>query len=310
MRSVVIATVLLTLAGQSEPRFALRAGCVLPYAAYAPARDALYFCDNAGRRAGTPPPPLADRLRLDAQNNLCAPASAPVPITLKEFGLLPSPPRSQLVSSRKSLAQVAALPGRADAGEGIVARTVGIISKAHIVGCQEPAPGQAAGEAVTCHFMGGPKVSEIQLNLSPVSAPRDAPDCDTVVAKLVTHYRPIWWDDIDIKTPEVPVRITGQLLYDDTVEGCQRAASATAPAAGTRAPRLTRWEVHPVYAIDVCIASAAADCDPSVGKLWVPYHQWLDRPDARVRASGTSERIACREASLKWLTTQGQGPRP
>jgi len=310
VRSVVLATVLLSLAGQSEPRFALRAGCVLPYAAYAPARDALYFCDNAGRRAGTTPPPLADRLRLDAQNNLCAISSAPVPIALKEFDLWPSPSRSQLVSSRKSLAQVAVLPGRADVGEGTVVRTVGIISKAHLLGCQEPVSGEPAASAVTCHFMGGPQVSEIQLNLSPVTAPRDAPDCNTVVAKLVTHYRPIWWDDIDIKTPESPVRITGQLFYDDSVEACQRPASGPVTAAGAHAPRLTRWEVHPVYAIDVCLATAAADCDPSNGALWVPYHQWLDRPDARVRASGTSERIACRDASLKWLTSRAQGERP
>jgi hypothetical protein len=65
-----------------------------------------------------------------------------------------------------------------------------------------------------------------------------------------------------------------------------------------------------VYAIDVCIATAAADCDPAHGKLWVPYHQWLDRPDARVRASGMVERVACRDASLKWLTSQSSGGRP
>lgn len=310
MRSALVATVLLAVAGeQSAPRFALRVGCVLPYAAYAPTRDALHFCDNAGRRAGMPPPPLADRLRLDAQNNLCAAASAPVPIALKEFALLPSPPRSDLATSRKSLARVAVLPGRTDAGEGTVVRTAGIISTAHVTGCREPEPGEAAGEAVTCHFMGGPKVSEIQLNLSPVSAPRETPGCDTIVAKLITHYRPIWWDDIDIKTPEAPVRITGQLFYDDSVESCQPRASEPAVAPGTRGPRLTSWEIHPVYAIDVCIASAAADCDPSNGTLWVPYHQWLDRPDARVRASGTRERIACRDASLKWLTSQPQEER-
>lgn len=297
MKPVLITIVLLATAAQSEPRFALRSGCVLPYADYAPTRDALYFCDNAGRRAGMPPPPLADRLRLDAQNNLCAPTSAPVPITLKEFGSLPSPPSSQLATSRKSLAQVAVLPGRSAVGEGTVVRTVGIISKAHVVGCDEPAPGEPAASAVTCHFMGGPKVSEIQLNLSPVSAPKDEPDCDTVVGKLVTHYRPIWWDDIDIKTPGAPVRITGQLFYDDTAGSCQ--------GAGSKAPRMTGWEVHPIYAIDVCITTAA-ECDPANGKLWLPYHQWLDRADASVRATGTRERVACREASLKWLTSQSR----
>lgn len=308
MRSVVLTAVVLSLAGQSEPRFALRAGCSLPYAAYAPARDALHFCDNAGRRAGTPSPPLADRLRLDAQNNLCAAAAAPVPIALKEFGLLPSPPPSQLSASRQSLARVAVPAGRAAVGEGTVVRTVGLISKAHLVGCEEPAPGGPAGSAVTCHFMGGPKVSEIQLNLSPVTAPRDTPDCDTVVAKMVTHYRPIWWDDIDIKTPESPVRITGQLFYDDAVEACAEPGSRSATAAA-HSPRLTRWEVHPVYAIDVCIATSAAACDAANGALWVPYHQWLDRPDARVRASGTRERVACRDASLKWLASQAQEER-
>lgn len=248
-----------------------------------------------------PPPPLADRLRLDAQNNLCAPASAPMPMALKEFGLLPVPPSTQLASSRRSLAEVAVLPGRSITGEGTVVRTVGVISKAHIVGCDEPSPGEPVASAVTCHFMGGPKVSEIQLNLSPIGAPPGEPDCDTIVAKMVTHYRPIWWDDIDVKTPEAPVRITGQLFYDDTAATCQ--------GPGARSARMTGWEVHPVYAIDVCIASAH-ECDPTNGRLWIPYHQWLDRPDAKVRATGTIERVACRDASLKWLTSQGRGERP
>jgi hypothetical protein len=308
VRGALLATALLSLAGQSEPRFALRAGCVLPYAAYAPARDAMHFCDNAGRRAGMAPPPLADRLRLDAQNNLCAATSAPVPMALKEFALLPSPPSSQLATSRKSLARVVVLPGRADVGEGTVVRTVGLISKAHIVGCQDPAPGDPAGSAVTCHFMGGPKISEIQLNLSPITSPSDTPDCQAVVAKLITHYRPIWWDDIDIKTPEAPVRITGQLFYDNQAEACGGRAPSSR-AVGARPARLTRWEVHPVYGIDVCIAPEAG-CDPMNGARWVPYHQWLDRPEARVRASGISERVACREASLKWLTSQGREDHP
>ena len=296
---VVAAGALMISAAQPAPRFALRGGCVLPYAAYAPTRDALYFCDNAGRRAGQPPPALPDRLRLDAQNNLCAPAGAPVPMSHREFSRLPAVDPHALLTSRKRLAAIAPLPGRADVGEGTVVRIAGIISTAHVAGCDQPAPGERAGEPVTCHFLGGPTLSEMQLNLSPMSAPRDTPDCDTVVAKMIVHYRPIWWDEIDIKTPDAPVRITGQLFYDETATACPRGGSA----------RSTPWEIHPVYAIDVCTAASPGECDPAAGRFWQPHHQWVDRPDARVRATGTAERIRCREASLKWLASQ-HGPMP
>lgn len=284
---VMAAAALVMAAGQSEPRFALRPGCVLPYAAYAPTRDVLYFCDNAGRRAGQAPPALADRLRLDAQNNLCAPTTAPVPITHAEIARLPDTDSRDVASSRRPLAKVASLPGRTDVGEGTVVRLAGVISSAHVAGCQE-------GELASCRFLGGPKLSEMQLNLSPISAPGNAADCGTVIAKMIPHFRPIWWDDIDIKTPEAPVRVTGQLFYDDTARSCARGGQG----------RLSSWEIHPVYAIDVCTAASPADCDPGIGQVWQPYHQWVDRPDARVRATGARERVACREASLKWLTSQ------
>jgi hypothetical protein len=35
------------------------------------------------------------------------------------------------------------------------------------------------------------------------------------------------------------------------------------------------WEVHPVYAIDVCKNTTLANCKDDNAAVWVPLHTWL-----------------------------------
>lgn len=271
------------LSAQSAPRFALRGGCTLPYEV-APTRDVFEFCDNAGRREGAAPPPLADRLRLDAQNNLCARAGTPLELALRDFGSFPKPPSSQLTASRLSLAAVVKDRGPA-VGEGTVVRTTGVITKARVAGCSGPEAGKPAGELVSCNMLLGIRHSEIQLNLNTGRAD-ETNTCGDVVAKIITHFRPRAWQDIDVRTPLPPVRITGQLFYDDTASGCSQPG---------------RWEIHPVYAIDVCTSVDSA-CESGNPARWMPYHRWTEEPAARTQPSGLAERVACRDVSVKWMT--------
>lgn len=309
MRTTVIIGTLVAVLGaaQAPPRFALRGGCVLPFASIAPTRDVFEFCDNAGRREGVPVPALADRLRLDAQNNFCAPAADPLRLELAEFGRLPDAAPESLLTSRRGLARFGSLPGRGAFGEGTVVQVIGVIEKAHVTGCREPLPGEPPAELVSCHFLGGRKTSELQLNLRRVGTPGANNACDTVIAKITPHFRPVWWRDIDVQTPVPPVRITGQLFYDDTAVSCRVASSGVKTRQGEQA-RSSNWEIHPVYAIDVCVASSQQDCTFSNASAWLPYHKWIQEKAPPTHATGLAERVACDAASLKWLATQPQKP--
>jgi hypothetical protein len=64
------------------------------------------------------------------------------------------------------------------------------------------------------------------------------------------------------------MRFTGQLMFDAEHKPC-RGAKAENPK------RQSVWEVHPVYAIDVCTAEKPEQCDAASEKLWMPLDQWL-----------------------------------
>jgi hypothetical protein len=67
-----------------------------------------------------------------------------------------------------------------------------------------------------------------------------------------------------------PVRVRGQLMFDASHSLCangHRTANNTARRSG--------WEIHPVYAIDVCSATSLATCKASDATKWTPLDQWL-----------------------------------
>src|SRR5216683_770714 len=115
-------------------RYGLRRGCQVPFARIAPANDPMVECDNAGRIDGVPLPPLEERLRSDAQNNLCPAERDPVPIRFGDIAELPKVDPSLLTASRSELRRVGKAGG-ADIGEGVVVRLAGRISQAHVANC-------------------------------------------------------------------------------------------------------------------------------------------------------------------------------
>jgi hypothetical protein len=83
-----------------------------------------------------------------------------------------------------------------------------------------------------------------------------------------------------------PVRVTGQLFYDEEATSCN-----TDAAAGRR----SKWEIHPVYAIDVC-TDPAGTCGPD-DTHWQPYDAWVRNKGAGWRATGVRERSQCESAA-------------
>jgi len=114
-----------------------------------------------------------------------------------------------------------------------------------------------------------------------------------VIAEMIPHFRPATWSMIDLRTPvNNPVRVTGQLFYDDAHEACVMAGGTLV---GESPQRISLWEIHPVYAIDVCSSTDPTQCDVSSNSsaVWTPYDQWVTGNLGQVQATGRSERTEC-----------------
>ena len=68
------------------------------------------------------------------------------------------------------------------------------------------------------------------------------------------------------------MRLTGHLLYDASHRPCR-------PGHPARPARLSSWEIHPVYAIDVCKNSTLGGCAANDDSKWTPCHVWVTLPD-------------------------------
>lgn len=97
----------------------------------------------------------------------------------------------------------------------------------------------------------------------------DADSCSSVTAEVIPHFRPVEWDAALINTPDTPMRFTGQLFFDASHRPCD---------GGVRLPgnpaRFTVWEIHPVYAIDVCRYVSIAKCRANDNSAWIPLTEW------------------------------------
>jgi hypothetical protein len=121
------------------------------------------------------------------------------------------------------------------------------------------------GESVNCNHS-GEEDNDIHIDLAVHNT--DAP-CTSVTAEVSPHFRPdVWFDIVDEDFGNRPLRFTGPLMFDASHTPCQ-------PGKSTNPKRASIWEIHPVYAIDVCQFRAASRCSASNESAWTPLHQWL-----------------------------------
>jgi hypothetical protein len=85
------------------------------------------------------------------------------------------------------------------------------------------------------------------------------PECSSVTAEIIPHFRPAVWDRFDsnkctsphvtkpLPVKGIRVRITGQLFFD----GSHEPTPCGAPGGGGNPVRRSVWEIHPAYAIEV-----------------------------------------------------------
>jgi hypothetical protein len=92
-------------------------------------------------------------------------------------------------------------------------------------------------------------------------------ECTGVVAEMVPRHRFADWTVVkltEIAAAGLPVRVTGQLMFDSSHSPCQ----GSSPIHGDPS-RASLWEVHPIYKFEVCTQGKC-----STGSGWVPLETW------------------------------------
>jgi hypothetical protein len=214
-------------------------------------------------------------------NNLCASTMTVFRMQMADFATLPELLPSVLKSTRATIHELKRIRGTW-VGESSVVSVIARVRVASLRNCRMDAG--ATGDQ-TCGIPGR-RAASLELRLQPLETAARDDECANVLAVVIPHFRPAAWSELDARTPMPPVRVTGQLFYDEEATSCN-----TDAAAGRR----SKWEIHPVYAIDVC-TDPAGTCGPD-DTHWQPYDAWVRNKGAGWRATGVRERSQCESAA-------------
>jgi hypothetical protein len=267
-----------------------------------------FLCGNTGCFKGA-----ANDKQNAQKNNFCAPTDSVTPVTLATFGQLngasnnePSIPKGEPAASRAKLANIIKLGNRKRLGEGKTVSFVGYVLDARHSNVDKDNPLTAGnGESVQCNLLGC-AYNDIHITLA--EDPHETKMCNTIVGEIVPHYRPPAWDLFD--SPDYvnffkthPVKIIGQLFFDGSHVPCTAEGKAGSNPARDNAKdfeRLALWEIHPIYAIDVCKFTSQSKCDPARQGAWLPFSQlktWLRlgsvRPTDKCQANTDDPNSKC-----------------
>lgn len=127
---------------------------------------------------------------------------------------------------------------------------------------------QEGAESVNCekNVPDDPLYHDIHISLV---ASKDVEDeCSGVVAEMSPHHRPDLWTQENVEKvskAKLQMRVTGQLYFDSSHFPCSNGQGA-----GEGNPkRVSLWEIHPIYKLEIC----TADCDGA--GTWVALDQWV-----------------------------------
>ena len=247
----------LTLAA---PLFAasFKAPCKLPFAAISMKQP----IDSKCGLSGSPKNTTALAAQDAAKDNFCA-TGTPVVLTFDIYPALQAAaenalggPKYEPPANRAPLHDLYSVDGK-KIGEGTLVSLVAYVEAAHYSDVDD-------GESVNCDLK-GEQNNDIHI---PLVAAAGADECTSVTAEVSPHYRPSVWTASNVNKPGVLLRFTGQLLFDAEHKPC-RGTTVEEPK------RQSVWEIHPVYAIDVCMSSDASGCSASDDKAWMALDAWL-----------------------------------
>jgi hypothetical protein len=249
------------LAAQTGAPFV--AGCSYPFADIAVQHSIDSDCGILGNSKAD----AANQAQNKAKNNFCA-TGDPIAVTPADLvnlqaavltAKIPFGDTHNLPADRSVLVNLAKTAGGTPIGEGSKVVLVALVEKAHysdVPSAAEKAKGKG-GESVNCNeFLDD--TNDIHIPLVQTS---DADECTSVTAEMSPHGRPAGWTPAALNQPGQVVRVTGNLFFD----GSHRPCTAGHPQSPKRA---SLWEIHPVYAIDICTGTTIADCPVGDDSKW------------------------------------------
>lgn len=220
-------------------------GCRMPFlSSPIPAIDDVCGIDGAG----TTDKKIAESR---AKNDFCSPTSNIIPITYQTFIDLQSKTNFRSSANRSPLANILQENG-AEIGEGKFVEYAGFVLHAQY-------SNKSKGEAVNCNIP-GETTNDIHIQLVKDSNDDDA--CDSITAEMSPHFRPESWTPDKLNSVQGQlVRLRGPLFFD----------GSHAPCHDNKRPnpqRISVWEIHPVYSVDVC-KQKGNSC-----QQWIPLDEW------------------------------------
>ncbi|MBV8811302.1 MAG: hypothetical protein JO033_21750 [Acidobacteriaceae bacterium] len=139
---------------------------------------------------------------------------------------------------------------------------------------------QEGAESVNCQNTVPDKPAYHDIHIELVDKASETDECAGIVAEMIPHHRPANWrvDNVQqLAKSHTEVRVTGQLFFDSSHFPCKNGQ-----AVGENPKRISLWEIHPIYKIDVC----SGDCT-GTGQ-WIPLDQWLKKKKSAARPAATS----------------------
>jgi len=255
LRRILFSTSLVFAASLSGSPDDFERGCSLrlQLKALAPDSDLALTCGNEGDATKDP-----DKLQNRVKNNFCAPGD-PVAVNFKTLLKLQAQADKKHVGhpADRSVLKDMITENGSPIGEGTVVRLTAFLHNAHFTKSKETS---------TCHA-GKQDLKDIHIDLIPK---RGADLCSSVTAEMIPHFRPQEWIGLtEVEELENPVRVTGQLFYDASHVPCRNGSKAS-PA------RASVWEIHPLYAMDVCVNKSLQTCPAKDDTKWKPLDKWLE----------------------------------
>jgi hypothetical protein len=226
-----------------------------------------------------------------AKNNFCAPGPA-VNLNFSNFAQLqqaaqdagvPFGSSFHLPPDRSVLQNILTLPNQTTVGEGSVVRLAAFIIDAHYSNVRN-------GESVNCQTPGNEN-NDIHIVLGQNSNQDDP--CTSVTAEISPHFRPDVWNTDNLNQNNAHLfRFTGQLFFDAAHKPC-------VGGTGPNPQRVAIWEIHPVYAVDICIDPNNA-CTVDNDQNWQALSDFIGAPPPSTETRLLLSDPITREFSRKW----------
>jgi hypothetical protein len=205
-----------------------------------------------------------------AKNNFCPVTQTPTNITIAGLKTLQGKVETNPDINFGSSGPTTDRSPLTDLGEGRLVRLKAFVLKAR----------QEGGESVNCKGHVADEDSFHDIHLSFVDAQHrphqgdtesitDKKECTGIVAEMSPHHRPGSWTESGINKVAKAgalVRITGQQFFDSSHVPCKNGAPV-----GSNPKRVSLWEIHPIYAFEVCIKKCSG------AGQWQSLEKWLQQ---------------------------------